>query len=99
MGRERGNYEVGGAKLGLAIRTTRVFRKLDGRWRQVHRHGSIDNPEALKAYHKAVLGVELRRTGAAPDPARMLAFWSWQLPGAGRAGRLGSFGCDTRSPM
>lgn len=56
VGRERGNYEACGVKLDLAIRTTRVFRKIDGRWRQVHHHGSIDDPESLKAYQKAVRG-------------------------------------------
>jgi ketosteroid isomerase-like protein len=56
VGRERGTYEVGETKLDLAIRTTRVFRKIDGRWQQVHHHGSIDDPESLKAYQKAVLG-------------------------------------------
>ena len=33
-----------------------MFRKIDGRWRQVHHHGSIDDPESLKAFQKAVLG-------------------------------------------
>jgi ketosteroid isomerase-like protein len=56
LGRERGRYEVGGSALKLAIRTTRVFRKVDGRWRQFHHHGSIDDPEMLKAYQKAVFG-------------------------------------------
>ena len=56
VGRERGKYEIGEVKLDLKIRTTRVFRKIDGRWRQVHHHGSIDDPESLKAFQKAVLG-------------------------------------------
>ena len=56
VGRERGRYEVGGVDLSLAIRTTRVFRKVDGHWRQVHHHGSIDDPESLEAYQKAILG-------------------------------------------
>jgi ketosteroid isomerase-like protein len=56
VGRERGRFESGETKLDLAIRTTRVFRRTDGRWRQVHHHGSIDDPESLKEYQQAVLG-------------------------------------------
>jgi ketosteroid isomerase-like protein len=55
VGRERGT-RVGadGSELDLAIRTTRVFRWVDGRWRQVHHHGSIDDPTLLAAYQEAV---------------------------------------------
>jgi SnoaL-like domain len=57
IGRERGHLEVaGGDAIELAIRTTRVFRWTGERWRQVHHHGSIDNPEMLARYQKAVLG-------------------------------------------
>jgi hypothetical protein len=49
-GREIGSY---GAQVPLSIRTTRVFG-YDGRWRQVHHHGSIDQPEELAAYQQAV---------------------------------------------
>jgi ketosteroid isomerase-like protein len=55
VGRERGEYRAGeAAPLSLAIRTTRVFRRIDGAWRQVHHHGSIDDPELLRAYQQAV---------------------------------------------
>jgi len=54
VGRERGDYRVGNAALTMAIRTTRVFRKMDGEWRQVHHHGSIDDPNLLAAYQDAV---------------------------------------------
>jgi hypothetical protein len=40
--------------LELAIRTTRIFRFTGGRWRQVHHHGSIDQPDLLAAYQAAV---------------------------------------------
>lgn len=40
VGRERGTYRIGDAVKDLKIRTTRVFRLIDGRWRQVHHHGS-----------------------------------------------------------
>lgn len=54
VGRERGRLERTGALLDLAIRTSRVFRRVDGRWRQIHHHGSIDDPQLLDAYQKAV---------------------------------------------
>ena len=56
VGRERGYLERDGRRLDLAIRTSRVFRKLDGRWQQVHHHGSIENPALLERYQKAVRG-------------------------------------------
>jgi ketosteroid isomerase-like protein len=54
VGRERGTFETGSTKLDLAIRTTRIFRRAGGRWRQVHHHGSIDDPDLLGAYQRAV---------------------------------------------
>ena len=57
VGRERGELEASGRAMRLAIRTTRVFRREpDGKWRQVHHHGSIDDPEMLAAYQDVVLG-------------------------------------------
>lgn len=56
VGRERGYFERDSQRLDLAIRTSRVFRKQDGRWLQVHHHGSIENPELLACYQKAVRG-------------------------------------------
>jgi limonene-1,2-epoxide hydrolase len=57
-GRERGEFTRDGAILLLAIRTTRIVRWLgeDTGWRQVHHHGSIDDPALLSAYRKAVGG-------------------------------------------
>ncbi|WP_255516532.1 hypothetical protein [Geobacter sp. FeAm09] len=40
----------------MAIRTSRIFRLMEGRWRQVHHHGSNDDPDLLASYRKAVLG-------------------------------------------
>ena len=54
VGRERGNFRVGDTVVNLAIRTSRIFRLLDGQWRQVHHHGSIDEPELLARYQPAV---------------------------------------------
>ncbi|HEX7164902.1 MAG TPA: nuclear transport factor 2 family protein [Trebonia sp.] len=51
-GRERGAY----GDLELDIRTTRCFQYVPfaGGWRQVHHHGSIDNPDLLRQYRDAV---------------------------------------------
>jgi ketosteroid isomerase-like protein len=62
VGRERGTYRDGDAVKDLAIRTTRVFRLIDGRWRQVHHHGSIEDPKLLADYQSAVRSPK----GAAP---------------------------------
>jgi ketosteroid isomerase-like protein len=56
VGRERGHYRLGDTELALAIRTSRVYRKIEGRWKQVHHHGSIDDPDLLARYQSAVLG-------------------------------------------
>ncbi len=54
VGRERGNLQIGDTKIDLAIRTSRIFRLANAKWRQVHHHGSIDNPELLRRYQDAV---------------------------------------------
>ena len=58
VGRERGTFTPpGGPPLDLSIRTTRLFRRdPSARWRQAHHHGSIERPELLASYQRAVLG-------------------------------------------
>jgi len=56
VGRERGYFRLGDDEITLAIRTSRIFRKIDNRWRQVHHHGSIEDPQLLSRYQTAVLG-------------------------------------------
>ena len=56
VGRERGRFQRDGETIALAIRTSRIFRRVEGAWRQVHHHGSIDDPELLARYQRAVLG-------------------------------------------
>lgn len=57
VGRERGELTVNGQPMKLAIRTSRIFqRDSEGKWRQTHHHGSIDEPQMLAAYQQAVLG-------------------------------------------
>ncbi len=55
-GRERGHFEKESLRIELAIRTSRVYRRRDGRWRQIHHHGSIETAELLSRYQAAVLG-------------------------------------------
>jgi SnoaL-like domain len=58
-GRETGRFtDPAGRTLPLRIRTTRVFAydKTAARWGQVHHHGSIDDPDALRDYQHAVAG-------------------------------------------
>ena len=55
VGRERGWFRLGQEDIALAIRTSRVFCRVDGQWKQVHHHGSIDDPALLARYQSAVL--------------------------------------------
>lgn len=55
-GRERGLFQLGDLRLDLAIRTSRIYRRFDNVWRQIHHHGSIENPDLLARYQAAVLG-------------------------------------------
>lgn len=41
-------------RIELALRTSRVYRRMDGRWRQIHHHGSIEDPALLARYQLAV---------------------------------------------
>ena len=54
VGRERGEFRIGETVVDLTIRTSRVFQLMNGQWRQVHHHGSIDEPELLARYQQAV---------------------------------------------
>lgn len=58
VGRERGHFRLEGNEVKLAIRTTRIFKRINGRWKQVHHHGSIDDPRLLAKYQAAVLGTQ-----------------------------------------
>ncbi|TAN35987.1 MAG: hypothetical protein EPN23_09795 [Verrucomicrobia bacterium] len=54
VGRERGRFAKGGEVIPLAIRTSRIFRKTPTGWKQIHHHGSIEDPALLERYQKAV---------------------------------------------
>jgi ketosteroid isomerase-like protein len=56
VGRERGDFTKDGQRVELDIRTSRVFGYQDGRWAQVHHHGSITDTEVLDLYRRAVTG-------------------------------------------
>jgi len=56
VGRERGEFRVVGTVINLAIRTTIIYRLINGQWRQVHHHGSIDDAELLGRYQSVVKG-------------------------------------------
>jgi ketosteroid isomerase-like protein len=56
VGRERGHFKSAGESLALAIRTSLIFRRTRDGWRQVHHHGSIDDPGLLARYQHAVPG-------------------------------------------
>ena len=52
IGRERGLVEVNGEKTELKIRTSRVYKLIDRSYKQVHHHGSIEDPSLLKEYQE-----------------------------------------------
>ena len=54
IGRERGSVEIKDEKLELKIRTSRVCKLIDGSYKQVHHHGSIEGQALLKAYQELV---------------------------------------------
>jgi len=53
-GRERGSIVTNDLELGLKVRTTRIYKLFDEGWKQVHHHGSIDNPELQQRYQQAI---------------------------------------------
>lgn len=57
-GRERGSYERDGKMYPLDFRTSRIFLYApdQGGWRQVHHHGSIDDPDRLTHYRQTIFG-------------------------------------------
>ena len=54
IGRERGSVEVKGKTVELKIRTSRVYKLIEGSYKQVHHHGSIEDPALLKEYQDLV---------------------------------------------
>jgi ketosteroid isomerase-like protein len=54
VGRERARFESEHGSFDLEFRTTRVYRLLERRWRQVHHHGSVEDAALLERYQGAV---------------------------------------------
>lgn len=50
VGRERGFVEVEGKRLDLAIRTSRIYKAVGEKYKQVHHHGSIEDATLLQNY-------------------------------------------------
>lgn len=59
VGRERGTCEADGTTVALRIRTSRLFVKRDGAWRQLHHHGSIEEAQLLADYQRLIFGKPL----------------------------------------
>lgn len=55
VGRERGSVELNHEEIALAIRTTRIYTLYGKQWKQIHHHGSMDNPELLSNYQTVLL--------------------------------------------
>jgi quercetin dioxygenase-like cupin family protein len=60
VGREKGVCTTPTASLDLRIRTTRWFIEKNGVWRQLHHHGSIEEPTLLADYQRAIFGAPLK---------------------------------------
>ena len=56
IGREKGVCQSPAGTLPLWIRTTRWFVRREGVWRQLHHHGSIEEPALLARYQQAIFG-------------------------------------------
>lgn len=56
VGRERGQFRLGDTEINLAIRTSRTYKRKDGTWKQLHHHGSIEDPGLLQRYQNIVFG-------------------------------------------
>ena len=57
-GRERGHIIKNGKKISLDIRTSRIYAKENGKYRQLHHHGSITDAKLLDTYQKLVMEEE-----------------------------------------
>src|SRR6266571_2502166 len=75
VGREKGFCETPAVRLELRIRTSRWFVKMRGAWRQLHHHGSIDEPAMLADYQRAIFEAPeaSRHQGGEPLKQKALA--------------------------
>ncbi|MDW9413959.1 hypothetical protein GOB15_05715 [Sinorhizobium meliloti] len=56
VGRERGVCTTPEETLHVRFRTTRWFVRKNGSWRQLHHHGSAEDPNMLAAYQRLIFG-------------------------------------------
>jgi hypothetical protein len=63
VGREKGTCVTPDERMEVRFRTTRWFIRRTGGWRQLHHHGSIEEPGMLAAYQKTILGTALGEAG------------------------------------
>lgn len=56
VGRERGRCETPEESLDVAFRTTRWFVRRNDTWRQLHHHGSVEDPKMLADYQRLIFG-------------------------------------------
>ncbi len=56
VGRERGTCVTEAEKLEIAFRTTRWFVRQGDAWRQLHHHGSVEDPDMLRGYQRLIFG-------------------------------------------
>jgi len=55
VGRERGHLQLDHKTLELAIRTSRIYCRQQGEWKQLHHHGSMDDARLLANYQAILL--------------------------------------------
>ena len=55
VGRERGRLKINNETIELAIRTSRIYTRQEGKWKQIHHHGSMDNADLLARYQETLL--------------------------------------------
>lgn len=48
-------FRLGATEWVLGIRTHRIFNNSEGKWHQVHHHGSLNDAELPACHHPAVL--------------------------------------------
>lgn len=56
VGRERGEFRIGGTVIALAIRTSRIYKRIGNARGQARHHGSMEDPQLLNTYQSAVRG-------------------------------------------
>lgn len=61
VGRGKGACKTPSTTIDLHFRTTRWFTRMNGVWRQLHHHGSIEDPALLAEYQRAIFGSPLQK--------------------------------------